>query len=97
LEENVKKLFLALPLGVALLAPTYSFAQDHDRDHRYYDAEHKDYHEWNANEDRAYHRYWEDRHRHYIEWERANAAQQRAYWRWRHEHPDSVLFQVNVR
>lgn len=99
----MKKLLLALPLGVALLTPTYSFAQDHDRDdhhdhdRRYYDAEHKDYHEWNGNEDRAYHRYWEDRHRGYIEWDRASAAQRRAYWRWRHEHPDSVLFQVNVR
>jgi hypothetical protein len=99
----MKKLLLALPLGVALLAPAYSFAQDHDRDdhhdrdHRYYDAEHRDYHEWNANEDRAYHRYWEDRRHRYIDWERANAAQRRAYWHWRHEHPDSVLFQVNVR
>jgi hypothetical protein len=98
----MKKLLLALPLGVALFAPTYTFAQDRD-DHyrddrnRYYDRDHRDYHEWNANEDRAYRRYWEYRHRHYIEWERASEAQRRAYWRWRHEHPDSVLFQVNVR
>jgi hypothetical protein len=91
----MKKLLMALPLGMALLTPAYTFAQDHD--HRYYDAEHRDYHEWNANEDRAYHRYWEDRHRHYVGWERASAAQRRAYWRWRHEHSDSVLFQVNVR
>lgn len=96
----MKKFLLALPLGVALLTPTYLVAQDHDRDdhhdRRYYDAEHKDYHEWNATEDRAYHRYWEDRHHAYIGWERANDAQRREYWRWRHEHPDSVLFQVQV-
>ena len=98
----MKKLFLALPLGIALLSPSYLVAQDHDRDHdrdhehRYYDADHRDYHEWNEREDRAYHRYWEDRHRHYIDWERASEAQRRAYWRWRHEHPDSVLFQVEV-
>lgn len=90
----MKKLLLALPLGISLLAPTYLVAQDHD--HRYYDAEHKDYHEWNATEDKAYHRYWEDRHHGYIDWNRANEAQRRAYWRWRHEHPDSVLFQVQV-
>lgn len=90
----MKKILIALPLGIALLSPAYMVAQDHD--HRYYDAEHKDYHEWNATEDRAYHRYWEDRHAHYIAWERANDAQRRAYWRWRHEHPDSVLFNVQV-
>ena len=95
----MKKLLTALSLSVALTVPVYLNAQDHDRDdhHRYYDADHRDYHEWNANEDRAYRRYWEDRHHTYIEWERSNAAQRRAYWRWRHEHPDSVLFQVNVR
>lgn len=99
----MKKLLLALPLGVALLAPTYTFAQDHDRDdyrgreHRYYDADHRDYHEWNGNEDRAYRRYWEYRHRRYRAWERANERQRREYWRWRHEHPDSVLFRVDVR
>lgn len=99
----MKKLLLALPLGVALLTPTYAIAQDHDRDEhhdhdrRYYDSEHRDYHYWNGNEDRAYHRYWEERHRGYIDWDRASARQRRAYWHWRHEHPDSVLFQVNVR
>jgi hypothetical protein len=94
----MKKLLLALPLGIALLSPCYMSAQDrdHDRDHRYWDAEHRDYHEWNGTEDRAWHRYWEDRHHRYIDWERANAAQRRAYWHWRHEHPDSVLFQVQV-
>jgi hypothetical protein len=92
----MKKLLLALPLGLALLAPTVTLAaQDHD--HRYYDAEHKDYHEWNSHEDRAYRRYWEERHHRYVRWERANEEQRAAYWHWRHEHPDSVLFQVNVR
>lgn len=89
----MKKLLMALPLGIALLAPAYMSAQDH----RYYDAEHKDYHQWNGNEDRAWHRYWEDRHHHYIDWERASESQRRAYWRWRHDHPDSVLFRVDVR
>ena len=91
----MKRILLTLPLGLALLTPAYLVAQDHD--HRYYDKEHKDWHEWNANEDRAYRRYWEDRHHAYINWERANAGQRQAYWNWRHNHPDSVLFQVNVR
>ena len=99
----MKRLLFALPLSLALLTPAYMAtaapAQDHDRDrdHRYYDPSHRDYHEWNGGENRAWRRYWEDRHRHYIEWDRASEAQRRAYWRWRHDHPDSVLFQVNVR
>lgn len=93
----MKRLLLTLPLGVALLTPTLMVAQDHHDDHRYYDKEHRDYHEWNANEDRAYRRYWEERHHTYVDWARASAAQQQAYWNWRHSHPDSVLFQVNVR
>jgi hypothetical protein len=91
----MKKLLLALPIAVALANPVYVMAQDHD--HRYYDREHKDYHEWNAGEDKAWHRYWEDRHAHYVDWNRASERQRQAYWHWRHEHPDSVLFQVNVR
>ncbi len=65
---------------------------DHDHDHRFYDRDHRDWHEWNEGEDRAYHRYWEERRHGYIDWERANEAQRRAYWRWRHEHPDAVLW-----
>lgn len=96
----MKRLLLTLPLGVALLTPAYMSAQDHDRDHdheRYYDKSHKDYHEWNAGEERAWHRYWEDRHHGYVDWARASEAQRQAYWRWRHDHPDSVLFRVSVR
>ena len=89
----MKKLFLAPLLGVALLAPVYTFADDHDRDdhehrQRYYDPYYRDYHQWNEREDRAWHRYWESRHRRYTEWERARERDRRAYWRWRHEHPD---------
>lgn len=90
----MRKFLVSLPLAAALLVPMTSMADDHD--HRYYDAEHHDYHQWNAHEDRAYHRYWEDRHEHYVDWAHANAEQRRAYWRWRHEHSDAVLFGVEV-
>jgi hypothetical protein len=59
-----------------------------DEHHRYYDRDHKDWHEWNEGESRAYRHYLEERHEHYRDWVKANQAQQRAYWRWRHEHPD---------
>jgi hypothetical protein len=58
--------------------------------HRYYDPDHRDYHEWNEAEARAY-RHWlmEERREHrYREYRRLRAEQQREYWRWRHEHGD---------
>lgn len=91
----MKKILTALSLSVALITPIMMNAQDHD-DHRYYDKRHKDYHEWNANEDRAYHMYWEQRHHAYVDWAQASAAQQQAYWNWRHNHSDAVL-QINIR
>jgi hypothetical protein len=98
----MKKIITTLSFGLALLTPTYLFAQgrDHDRDHRddqrYYDKHHKDYHEWNSHEDRAWHMYWERQHRqNYVDWNRANERQREDYWNWRHSHPDSVL-QINI-
>src|ERR1035441_838402 len=64
----------SLLLTAALAAPVATMAaaspQD-DRNHensqgennkRYYDKSHKDYHNWDANEDRSYQRYQTERH-----------------------------------
>jgi hypothetical protein len=59
---------------------------DHNRK-RYYDRDHKDYHEWNEGEDRAYRHWLETRHHAYVEWGKTKEAEQRAYWSWRHDHP----------
>ena len=62
----------------------------HRKVRRYYDREHKDYHEWNEAENAAY-RHWlmEERHEHeYRDLNRLKRAEQSEYWRWRHEHPD---------
>jgi hypothetical protein len=55
---------------------------------RYYDADYRDYHRWDAREDRAYHRYWDERRERYRDWKELNEKEQRDYWRWRHDHPD---------
>lgn len=95
----MKKILTAMAVSMALLTPVCVNAQDHDRDEhqnkRYYDKRHKDYHEWNANEDRAYHMYWEQRHHAYVDWEHASERQREAYWDWRHNHSDAVL-QINI-
>lgn len=55
---------------------------------RYYDRDHKDYHQWNDREDRSYRVYLTERHHKYYEFHHANHHEQQHYWNWRHDHPD---------
>ena len=83
----MKRVIAALLISGWLTGPVVSFAQEHQR---YYDREHRDWHEWNEAERRAY-RHWlmEERREHaYREYNRLNAREQREYWRRRHEHRD---------
>ena len=87
-------------LTAALVAPVATMAtaspQD-DRNHedrqnennkRYYDRGHKDYHNWDANEDRSYQRYQTEHHqrRAFVQ---LNNRQRTVYWNWRHSNPDN--------
>ena len=83
----MRRILAAAFLGGMLFTPmTRQVRAD---EHRYFDRDHKDYHEWNEAEERAY-RHWlkEERHREYHDWNHANARERRDYWRWRHDHPD---------
>ena len=83
----MRRILAAAFLGGILFTPmTLPVRAD---EHRYYDRDHKDYHEWNEAEERAY-RHWltEERHREYHDWKHANARERRDYWRWRHDHMD---------
>jgi hypothetical protein len=55
---------------------------------RYYDKGHKDYHNWDSNEDQAYQRYQTEHHekRAFVQ---LNTRQQSVYWKWRHTNPDN--------
>jgi hypothetical protein len=90
----------SLLLTAALAAPVATMAaaspQD-DRNHenrqgendkRYYDKSHKDYHNWDANEDRSYQRYQTEHHqkRPFVQ---LSTRQQTVYWNWRHSNPDN--------
>jgi len=81
----MKNAILATLLGTALLTAPALRADDR----RVYDRDHRDYHAWNSNEDRAY-RHWltEERHERYRRINRLRAEDRRAYWQWRHEHRD---------
>jgi hypothetical protein len=91
----MKSLIAKIALSAVILAPGMAFAQDHHDDHRddhrYYDKHHKDYHNWNSHEDRAWHIYLEQHHRKYMDFDRARESDRQAYWAWRHDHSDALL------
>ena len=94
------RILSSMLLTAALAAPLAVRAQEHDRDdhdrddhaknQRIYDRDHKDYHNWNGDEDRNYRKWYNERHqgREYREYNRLNKHDQTAYWNWRHQHGD---------
>jgi hypothetical protein len=82
----------SLFLVVAFLAPAASMAnaanQDDNAHVRYYDRDHRDYHNWDDREDRAYRRYLVAKHRTYRKFDRVSTRAHRDYWNWRHSNPD---------
>jgi hypothetical protein len=76
---------LAAPLSVmAAAAPQAVGVQV-----RVYDRDHKDYHNWDDNENRAWGQFLVENHRTSHEYKKANRKEQSQYWNWRHSHPDS--------
>jgi hypothetical protein len=59
-----------------------------DNQNRVYDRGHKDYHNWDDNENRAWGQYQTEHHRNPQEFSKANNKEQSQYWNWRHAHPD---------
>lgn len=87
----------------ALLLSTNLFAQDRDHHddrgdnrHHVYDKHHKDYHDFDEHEDRAWRIYLQQRHHNFVDWDRASERERQDYWGWRHNHSDAVL-QINIR
>ena len=80
----MKSYVSSLLLAAVLVTPVSILAQDH----RVYDSEHKDYHNWDDHENQAWHRYLAENHRKDHEFEKANKKEQADYWKWRHSHPD---------
>jgi hypothetical protein len=73
---------LASP-GIVLAAPAQVGIQV-----RVYDKDHKDYHNWDDNENRAWGQYLSEKHEKPHDFKKAKKTQQSQYWNWRHDHPD---------
>jgi hypothetical protein len=79
---------ITLLLAAGLGSPLMVRADDHDAK-RYYDKQHKDYHQWNENEERHFSVYLGEKHVTVHTWDRATPREQQEYWNWRHVHPDN--------
>ena len=95
MHSNYRYLFSTFVLTAALAATASitSAANPQDGDRRddrvrYYDRSHRDYHNWDDNEDRSYRIYLGERHREYHPFVEVTHRQQQSYWNWRHAHPD---------
>jgi len=84
----IAPLFLAAAIAAPLWVVAAAAPQDANVQIRVYDKDHRDYHNWDDHEDRAYRGFLTERHETYREYNRQNHKTQRAYWNWRHEHPD---------
>jgi hypothetical protein len=92
--------FLGAALLCVLTIPAVLLAQGERRENqrqeqenirRYHDARHKDDHDWNDHEDRAYRMWAQENHRKYNDFSRLKERDQQSYWDWRHNHSDAQL------
>jgi hypothetical protein len=56
---------------------------------RVYDRSHKDYHNWDDRENRAWDQFLVENHKNAHEYKKAHRKEQSQYWNWRHAHPDN--------
>ena len=86
--NSIGSLFLVAAIAGPALMVSEAKAQEASVQLRIYDGNHKDYHNWNDREDRAYRGYLVSRHKTYRTYQKQDASTQRHYWDWRHSHPD---------
>ena len=82
----------SLLLTAALVAPVVIMAapipQEANVQVRVYDKDHKDYHNWDDKENKAWEQYQTENHQKSYAFSKANEKEQSQYWNWRHAHPD---------
>jgi hypothetical protein len=87
---RVHRFLISLVVAAALLAPGLAAAQVRATAKvgpvtvRVYDRAHKDYHDWNDQEDQAYRSYLTNNHRTYRPIAKQSRSQQTKYWNSRH-------------
>jgi hypothetical protein len=90
--HNAHRYIASLFLTAALAAPVSLLAvpspQEARVQVRVYDRDHKDYHNWDDNENHAWGQYLTENRKSSHEYSKSNRKEQSQYWNWRHAHPD---------
>ena len=87
-RNYIASLFLTAALAAPLSLMAAPRPQEVGVQVRVYDKQHKDYHNWDDNENRAWGQYLAENHRDAHEYSKSNKREQSQYWSWRHAHPD---------
>jgi len=87
--HRANRYITSLFLTAALAAPVAIMAQEGRSQNRVYDKEHKDYHNWDDNENHAWGQFLTENHKSSHEYAKANKKEQSQYWNYRHAHPDN--------
>jgi hypothetical protein len=87
-NRYITSLFLTAALAAPVALMAIPAPQEDHNQNRVYDKEHKDYHNWDGNENKAWGQYLSDNHKSSHEYSKANKKEQSDYWNYRHAHPD---------
>ena len=87
-SHRIASLFLTAALMAPLSVMAFPLPQKATVQVRVYDKDHKDYHNWDNNENHAWGQYLTENHKNSHEFSKANKKEQSQYWNWRHAHPD---------
>jgi len=79
---------LAVPAGMLIVPRLQGQVDLKVKVGRVYDRDHKDYHNWDDREDKAYRGYLVENHQEYRPYGKMKREDQSHYWAWRHAHPD---------
>jgi hypothetical protein len=88
-HRYITSLFVAAALAAPVAIMATPVPQEAGVQVRVYDRDHKDYHNWDDHENRAWGIFLTNNHRKNHEYAKANRREQSNYWKWRHEHPDN--------
>lgn len=87
-HRYIASLFLTVVLAAPVSIMAAPVPQDASVQVRVYDKDHKDYHTWDDNENRAYGQYRSENPKVTLDFSKSSKKQQADYWNWRHAHPD---------
>jgi hypothetical protein len=88
LSSMALAMFLAAPAGMLIAPSLMGQVQVKIKVGKVYDRDHKDYHNWDDREDKAYRGYLVENHQEYRPYAKMKRQDQSNYWNWRHAHPD---------